>query len=151
YGNYYTWGGTHAQSKRKYKDDHWDGDKTLPSSRDIATISWGKEWRIPTEEEFETLLEECGEGEWVEDYMGSGINGRLFRGDGMFAEQELFFPASGYCDHSSFYNLGSDGYYWSSVPYEDNVAWYLSFYNDDVDIYNDKRLSGLSVRAVLNE
>ncbi|HBJ77372.1 MAG TPA: hypothetical protein DDY68_06380, partial [Porphyromonadaceae bacterium] len=142
YGDYYRWGETYDQRSGK-------GKGILPSDSDIATISWGKEWRMPTMSEFQALLENCGEGEWVEYYKGSGIKGRLFRGVGDgFTEQELFFPVAGYCSNGGFGNVGSSGYYWSSVPRGSNSAWVLYSCSDDAYMFSCSRYYGQSVRAV---
>ncbi|HBJ77125.1 MAG TPA: hypothetical protein DDY68_04895, partial [Porphyromonadaceae bacterium] len=143
------WGGTKARVKGDKEHDYWYGEGTLPSDRDIATISWGKEWRMPTKGELETLLEKCGEGVWVKDYKGSGIKGRLFRGVGDgFTEQELFFPAAGYCYNGDFYNVGAGGDCWSGVPDSGYDAWYLYFNSGYAYLNGSYRCNGQSVRAV---
>jgi len=151
YGGYYTWGGTRAQGKGKYKDDHWEGGRTLPSDRDTATVFWGKKWRMPTYEEFYVLLENCGKGEWIENYKHSGVNGRLFRGKGICANQELFLPAAGYFSNDSFYNSSSFGNYWSNTRSVNYKAWYLYTSNRDTCLYEFTRVNAQSVRAILNE
>ncbi|HBJ76363.1 MAG TPA: hypothetical protein DDY68_00385 [Porphyromonadaceae bacterium] len=151
YGGRYTWGGTYAQIEGTYKDDYWKEDATFPSDRNIATISWGEEWRMPTKEELYTLLQKCGKGKWVDNYNGTRIKGRLFKGKGKFIEQELFFPATGYCNGCNFYDVGASGNYWSCVPNDCNNACFLYFNGSNSHMSNYNRNFGLSVRAVLNE
>ena len=68
------------------------------------------------------------------------------------ASASIFLPAAGIGRGNSLNDVGSDGYYWSSVPSSDtywSYAWHLYFSSsghltdDDVRRYN-----GLSVRPV---
>ncbi len=62
----------------------------------------------------------------------------------------VFLPAAGRRDGTSVYNVGSDGYYWSSTAYSASSAYYLYFGSSNVipsDSYN--RYCGRSVRLVV--
>lgn len=63
----------------------------------------------------------------------------------------IFFPASGYRNNSSgaLSNVGSNGYYWSAVPYSTYSGRYLYFYSTGVYPLNDYyRSRGFAVRPV---
>ena len=159
YGDYFAWGETET------KTDYWvenslteehsiselrrrgivDGNNRLTSSYDAARAKWGGSWRMPTKEELDELEENC-RWEWttqngVKGYKVTGPNGN-----------SIFLPAAGRRDGSSLYNAGSDGYFWSSTPYDgsyDYYACYLYFVNGDEYVDYGYRNFGQTVRPVL--
>lgn len=60
----------------------------------------------------------------------------------------VFLPAAGYRHESSVYNVQGGGYYWSATEDYSDIAYYLRFYSDEADMYNDNRNDGQSVRLV---
>jgi len=86
----------------------------LEPSDDVANAVYGGDWRIPSTEDFEELLNET-EIEWITDYQGiMGLNGYTFSKN----EETLFLPMAGY----SYYDSNSQtseinedsGNYWTS-------------------------------------
>lgn len=171
-GLYFQWGDTQgytakqALSEKAFSEDDYkfgdsdtftkyneiDGKATLDSEDDMVTAAWGGDWRMPTKEEFETLCESTT-SEWVDNYLGSGVSGRLFT-DKTDSSKTLFFPSVGYCEDCNVWEDGSDGYYWSRSLNADNEngACYLCFYYSYVNTeYNYYRYQGYSVRGVLGE
>lgn len=69
--------------------------------------------RLPTNAECEELCKL--KNEWVDNYNGSGVNGRLFHGINSGEGNTLFIPAAGYGNKDSG-NLkdGTHGCVWSS-------------------------------------
>ena len=62
----------------------------------------------------------------------------------------MFIPAAGYCNGSDIYDVGSDCSLWSSsldLDYPNN-AYDLYFDSDVVNMNNDCRYYGLSVRPI---
>jgi uncharacterized protein (TIGR02145 family) len=97
-------------------------------------------WHLPSKEEFENLLYNCGEdpeiaykallpggssGFWA---LFSGIRGSSF----------------------GFYYIGIDTYFWSSTSHDVADAWNLYIYsaNSKVGLYNLYRSCGFSVRCI---
>jgi len=93
-------------------------------------------WRLPTYEELEALRKNYP---YKFDEEGK---------QGIF-DNRLYLPMAGYrhCD-GGVYDVGSDGFYWSSTPEGSEKAWYFCFYSDSVHIYSDHRCFGLSVHLV---
>ena len=63
----------------------------------------------------------------------------------------VFLPAAGYRDGSTVSNAGSNGRYWSSSPYADNVNYAYNVYFDSGLLnpaYNSTRHYGYSVRLI---
>ncbi len=63
----------------------------------------------------------------------------------MEAAGAVFLPAAGY---RGVYDVGSDGYYWSSAPNGSEDAWGLYFDSGRVGLYSSSRCGGSSVRLV---
>jgi len=96
-----------------------------------------KGWRLPTKEEFEKLI--ASSNKWI----GKGRE---------FAERRLYFPAAGYRGYGSDTSLGRVGlyiHYWSSTVGNSSMESYnLTSYNGHVNIPNNNRMYGFSVRCV---
>lgn len=93
---------------------------------------------LPTKEQWEELNNSCT-WEWT----GSGYNVTGPNG------QTITLPAAGGrdCD-GDVYDVGSDGHYWSSTPYDSFDAWYLYFNSGGHYMYRYYRCYGRSVRLV---
>ena len=120
----------------------------LTKEYDAASHIMGGDWRMPTEAEFQELLNGTT-NEWIADYKGTGVNGRKFTSK-KDTSKYIFIPAAGSCDAGSVYNVGSYGYVWSSSlnASRPNFAWGLSFGSDRCLMYNSNRYNGQSVRGV---
>ena len=113
------------------------------AAHDAATVNLGAPWRMPTDEEFQELYDNC-DWKWTTEngYYGvrftSKINGK-----------SIFFSASGGGNGSSWNNRGAYGYYWSASFYSARYARNLYFYSGGVNPqYDNDRYVGFAVRAV---
>ena len=168
YGDYFAWGETEPKSVYDWITYKWcnggfdkltkyctesscgyngftDNKTTLEPSDDAATANLGEEWRMPTEEQFNELLNKCT---WtftthnsVEGYKVSGPNGNF-----------IFLPATGYCDGSDLEFVGTFGYYWSSSLDESSpgTACVLNFLSNDCSLCPNDCYNGFVVRAVVH-
>ena len=149
YGNYYAWGET--TTKSSYTESNSKtygksmGDIAGNSSYDAARANWGGNWRMPTKAELQELIDKCT-WTWTTQ---NGVKG--YKVTSKTNGNSIFLPAAGYRDGSSLDYAGSDGYYWSSAPYEynDNDAWLLNFDSSDHGMYDYYRYRGRSVRPIL--
>ncbi|MBO5640992.1 MAG: hypothetical protein J5900_00975 [Prevotella sp.] len=124
-----------------------DGD-VLAAEDDAASVQWGADWRMPTTEEMQALYDNTT-STWTDNYNNTGIAGRIFTGEGNYANSSLFLPAAGYFGGASYYNGGSSGDCWSSTLYSSTGGRFLHFSSGNVDPQDyDIRCSGFSVRAV---
>ncbi|MCQ2234976.1 MAG: hypothetical protein MJZ24_09590 [Paludibacteraceae bacterium] len=176
YGDYFAWGETEPKEvynwdtykwcENKKVDDEWgfpndftkyctsskygtvDNKKVQDAEDDAATANWGSAWRMPTRAEQEELREGC-DWEWVEDFNGSGVNGRL--GTSKSNGSTIFLPAAGYRYNTDLYDVGDSGYYWSASlnEYYPDIACGLFFSDGSIDWSSYDRDDGQSVRAVL--
>ena len=122
-------------------------DGVLAPAHDAAHVQWGGNWRMPTSDEIQALVDNCTTT-WITT---NGVFGRLVTGKGDYANRSIFLPAAAYGYDSSLGSTGSTGCYWSSSPNSDYSirAWYLyfgssRFFGDD---YGDRDV-GQSVRPV---
>ena len=120
-----------------------DGKTVLESTDDAATQIMGDEWRMPTKDECQELIDETT-NEW--DSI-NGVTGWKFTGSN---GNYIFIPAAGDCGDGSVNTVGGNGYVWSSSlnTSSPDLAWYLSFYSGDCFMGNSGRYDGQSVRGV---
>ena len=154
-GLYFAWGevtgytaeqvtrGERKFLKKIYNAKRIKTDLTL--EQDAAHVCMGGKWRMPTQVEFQELIDNCT-ATWTDDYNGTGVAGMLFTSK--VNGNSVFFPAAGYCVDSSVYNAGSNGNYWSASLDDLSYAWYLNFGSGNVYVYNYYRNYGFSVRGV---
>ena len=167
YGNYYAWGeitnkDVYALNTYKYSDDSIpikytvrDCISTLKPIDDVASVLWGKEWRMPTAEDFRELKEYCvGMSSAVNM---NGISGVLFTGPN---GNSIFLPLSGLIADKEKEEHTTFGFYWSSSVNIDStlLAYSLDFNPiikyDIVELCSSCRVSstyryaGLTIRPV---
>lgn len=124
YGNLYAWGKTEPRV--------FDPDYVYDSSTafvDVATNEWGQNWRYPTVQEWNSLInlnkftwtwDSVNKGYWVE----SKIQG--------YEGNKIFLPAAGEFGEPEKDNFlaGEEGCYWSSSIGENSgTVWELNFWN----------------------
>ena len=165
YGNYYAWG--EATPKDNYDWDTYklttdgcttftkyntdsnygtvDNKTTLDPEDDAAAVNWAGKWRMPTDDEWTELHENCT---WTWTSL-NGVNG--YEVKSKTNGNSIFLPAAGYRYYDILGLAGYDGYYWSSslctnIP---RLAWFLGFYSDFIyGYYGNYRYYGQSVRPV---
>jgi hypothetical protein len=129
------------------KNEGWiTAEAALALEHDAAKKHWGGNWRMPTRQEFDDLINKC---DWSWTTMND-VAGYVVRGRGDYAPNSIFLPCAGSGSARRFRNAASHGYYWSSVPYSDysGNAWCLSFSSDRHSSNDDCRYYGNSVRPL---
>ena len=145
-------GGIFTRNKYlKYNTDNGlgmvDNKKKLESVDDVACFLWGDKWRMPTDEEFRELIENC-KWTWTTQ---NGINGYMITSKRSgYENQSIFLPLAGCRLESNLYGEDTFGCYWSSMltSYNPYFAQYLYFNSSNQLIYNYSRFYGRSVRSV---
>ena len=157
YGLYFAWGETTGYTAddvtsgvRLFTYDEYDKGPTaniytdLTLEQDAAHVNLGGNWRMPTQAEFQELIDNCNDT-CTDDYNGTGVAGEVFTSK--VNNNSIFFPYAGFCCDSSVNSIGVNGNIWSA-SWESNIkAYYLYF---DSYSFLDKyyRHCGYSVRAV---
>ena len=127
-----------------------DNKTTLDLEDDAAKAHMGGDWRMPTLDEIQELLDNTDK-EWIKDYNGTGVNGRKFTSK--TNGNSIFIPAAGLRSGSlSFYQGHFCDVWSSSVNILDPFnAWDLDFGSGGSLVAYMSRGYGLSVRGVLTK
>ena len=151
YGGYYTWGGKYKNDGITWLNDHYGGTGPLFGNDDTATNLWGSKWRMPTNAEFQALVDSCSVEDVLDPNDNTKLLGKKFIGKGAYSSNSVFLPAAGYCK-GSVLAAGKCGAYWSSTGNGSDNAYSLVFNSDTLSVCDDdNRNYGFSVRAVLAE
>ena len=171
YGDYFMWGSTKPNAKTTcnwaknpfnngssiYNEDYFNAHKSewlddknnLKPEYDAAVQIMGGDWRMPTRDEIQELLDNT-DNEW--DTI-NGVNGWKFTSKTDISKY-IFIPASGFYSGFSFNNQGNFGSVWAS-SLEDGYpfnALDLYFISDYIDAdYGNYRCYGLPVRGVMEK
>ena len=167
YGDYFAWGETEPKSnydwstykycngsetsltKYNTSSDYGtiDNKTTLELSDDAARANWGEAWRMPTDNEWHELKNNCT-WKWTTQ---NGVNG--YEVTSKTNGNSIFLPAASGRYVTSVDGVGSYGRYWTSSLYESepNRAYGLGFNSGSVDWYVNYRCYGHTVRAVFSE
>ena len=163
YGDYYAWGeiatkNTYNWSTYTLANGNYDAltkycnsssygtvdnKTTLEAADDAATQNWGGNWRMPTNDEWQELKDNCT-WTWTTKNSVNGYEVKATNGN------SIFLSAAGYRFDGELDLAGSCGYYWSSSlsvfnPYVAQCMLFDSGYHRTNDDYRDY---GLSVRPV---
>ena len=169
YGLYFAWGETKGYtasqipSEKKFNWDDYkfgsqspfskydnDGLTKLELTDDAARANWGGDWHMPTKTQCEELFNtDYVTNEWVTNYQGSGISGRLFTS--VNNGNTLFIPAAGNCGDGRVGDVGVVGGVWASALDSEDVegAWGFDFNSDGAGVGSSDRCLGQSVRGVI--
>ena len=172
YGDYFMWGSTTPNTadectwkyapfnngsdsyNKGYFTSHkseWLDDKdNLKPEFDAARAIMGGDWRMPTEAEFDELLSGTT-NEWIEDFNGTGVNGRKFTSK-TDTSKYIFIPAAGFRTNGSVNYVGIHGDVWaSSLDISNpNYAWILNPNSGVCCEGYSYRYDGKSVRGVFD-
>lgn len=169
YGDYFAWGETSPKEIYNNSTYKWckgwfhtmtkyctnrisgtvDNKTVLDLEDDAAYVNMGAEWRMPTYDEQEELINNCTwtwtSQKGTKGYKVTGPNGN-----------SIFLPAAGnrresaLCDAGIGEHQASYGYYWSaSLSESSGSALYLHFYSSGRHTDYSNREYGRTVRAVV--
>ena len=105
---------------------------------------------MPTKDEIQELIDNT-DSEWVEDFNGTGVNGRKFTSK-TNTSKYIFIPAAGFRANDSVNYVGSDGDVWGSsldisIP---DYTWGLTLNSSVCCMGYRYRCYGRSVRGVMD-
>ena len=162
FGTYFAWGeikskqvyswGTYVWSRGDtqflLKYNVTDRVSRLAPSDDAARANWGGDWRMPTADEYEELINNC-KWEWTNK---DGING--YKVTSKKNGKSIFMPITGFRYYEGVQFRAIKGVYWTSDLYTvaPNKAWCLEFDFSNVELHfgnlSSNRFSGRCIRAV---
>lgn len=167
YGDYFAWGETEPKNNYNWATYKWctgsynrltkynsmgmygtvDNKATLDPEDDAAHVNWGGRWRMPTNDDYRELFDNC-DAVWTTE---NGVNGRRFISRKVgYTDKSIFVPATGYHSDSSLKYVGSYCYCWTSSRYMDLPYRSRFLYtNAHSMLVNDNyRYYGYSIRPV---
>lgn len=122
-----------------------DGKMTLDAEDDVAHVKWGGSWHIPTDTEWQELMDNCT-AEWKRQ---NGVRGYQFSGNN---GKSIFIPVGDYRYNTQV--VKGDFEYWSSSLRPDahatnvNGIWRA---NSQLELTGMMRYEGHTVRPVISE
>ena len=126
--------GAHAPEERGYYIE-WVDTKEL-----VEKFNWEKGWRVPTEDEWVELYQNCTYTlENRQDINGKTIGGMVFRASN---GNSIFLPSIQYDDHW--------GNYWTCTPYplERKHVMEFSFVEDEIGVIHKHKKAKGFIRPV---
>lgn len=159
YGSYFAWGDIKGQmwsnSNRQWsnggfleKPEYRLKERVLVPECDAAHVILGESWRMPTEEEFRELIDNCNL-EWKENYNRTGCKGVLFTSKKPgFTDKSIFLPAAGEGSYSLLENCGSFLFYWTSTWNGKPEYLYVDGGAGRINIGGEDAKHGMPIRPV---
>ena len=158
-GLYFAWGETTGYTAeqvtsgvRAFSQDVYNAGSAASISTDLtlkqdaAHVNLGGNWRMPTQAEFQELIDNCSVV-WTTDYKGTGVKGCIFTSK--VNGNSVFFPVAGFCKDSSMTGVGRYGYCWSASWDSSSKVWILLFGLGYQYLHNSGgRYNGRPVRGV---
>ena len=142
YGDYFAWGET--EPKSSYSSESYDYNRTFS---DAAAANWGSTWRMPTEAEWEALLDTANfDWEWDDVRKGCKVTSKVPG----YVGNSIFLPAAGWRWDTRLNDAGSGGGYWTPAPYEyaSSDAKSVYFNSGEERLSSSTRSLGMPVRPV---
>lgn len=159
------WGAIESNSKPSWKNYIWcngtektltkynssssygvvDNKKILDLSDDVANVTRGGTWRIPSKEQFEELINNCN----IEYKNIDGVHGYLFtsKKEG-YTDKSIFIPGRGYYEAQGGVVMPNDIYYWTSTLKAASNAYYFGTSYGEVKVLNEMRDYGYRIRPI---
>ncbi len=144
---YFAWGETSGYTKSQIKNgvrsfslqyyEYNENPSTLDSAHDAATVNWGSDWKMPTEANFNELLDNTT---------------KTFEGDTLILTSEngksIEFKKLGYAQNDDVLDEGNFGHYWTSTLGLTNNAKILYFSESMQLVDDDSRIYGRIIRPI---
>lgn len=155
YGNYYSWANIEGHLFPERYNFSESNYRTTKGSSIVGRITWdndaaffdlGGNWRIPTTDHLEELLQYT-EQEWVSSYQGTDVNGTLCRS--LVNDNYIFIPAAGYVNGTTRSGSGNACELMNSLS--DSMTSYarLHLTSSLRSLVNTNRYYGMPIRAII--
>ena len=161
-GDYFAWGETEPKETYSWATYKWcdgtdanitkynstDGKTILEPADDAAQVHWGGNWRMPTKEEIEELIDNCTWSESIQN----GVKGYVVTSK--HTGNSIFFPYSGYFNHDNSATLQGEKtlFFTWSAEHSDNTRGY-DIHNRDgaILLEQNTRRCGFPIRPVYDD
>ena len=147
FGDFYSWG--EIVTKKDYSINTYSVEtkprfQITSAEHDAAKAILGDEWSLPTEAQFQELIDSC---DWKWTTKNGHLGFEITRNNG----NKLFLPAAGWKCSPTIEHRDVYGYYWTSerTPGDNRFARHLLFPKNEKGIVgNGNMYYGRSIRAV---
>lgn len=120
YGDYYAWG--EIKQKTKYSEKTYETkmsrysytERNLYSEDDVASVKWGKGWRVPSIKDVEELMDGCN-WMYITNSEKNNVTGEL--GTSKYNGNKIFIPAGGRRRGKDIEDVNQCCWLWSSTLY----------------------------------
>lgn len=145
-GTYFAWGDTEARTSYNEADYVFNGGNfprnIIGTEYDAARQLWGGEWRMPTYEEVQELIDACT---WTYTTR-NGVNGYLV--ESLVNDHYIFLPTPGYKEGTTINS--SSTYYWTGSPSVNNLSKAMSLTGTGKNVEDIRQYLGALIRPVYN-
>jgi hypothetical protein len=145
YGTYFGWSDVTGEKTSTNNDDYPSANppgNISGTEYDAAHVLWGGQWRMPTKEQAEELVNECA---WEESKL-NGVAG--FRVTGKNGNS-IFLAAGGGRDGTKvLYTVVGADFWTGTVSSEEGKAWCFTFYQGRYFVDDLWRHYGFAIRPV---
>ena len=98
---------------------------------------------MPTKDQFQELIDGTNYT-WISI---NGVNGGKLTSK-KNSDMYIFLPAGGYWSNMSLYDVGTNGYYWTTKYDHSPWSWYINCNSSHIYSSNQGTWQGFSVRAI---
>ena len=130
-----------------------DNELKLQEGDDVVHRTIGDKWRMPTNEEFVELKENCTI-KWTKNYKSTGVSGVIVTSKKTgYTDKSIFIPAAGFYNGTALNSENASGYYWSSslYPTTPEKAYCFLIQSDWKSNSIGERYRGYTIRPVYDE
>ena len=156
-GGYWQWGRSAQAAEGPTATNPKNGAVSGWNTTDAANGSWADGttktandpcppgYRVPTKDQWAGVLANN-----TKTSVGSFTSSATNYGAGQKFGDQLMLPAAGrrLSGNGTLFNRGSNGYYWSTLEYDNQNGWNLYFTSSSASMNSSGRIGGLSVRCV---
>jgi hypothetical protein len=124
-----------------------DGKYYLDPEDDVATVKWGYNWRMPSDDECWELIMDCT-SEWI---VRNGVKGMQITSNKKgYEDRSIFVPANGYRNSTMYESKGEYGCFWLNTIDKENCssAYNFTFHQNGCWEGSEPRYMGHAIRPV---
>ena len=146
YGEFFAWGETTSKSSFTSSNYKYTGtSSTLPLNNDAANVIWGGNWRMPTQEEVQELIDNCTWNSFTITYTEK----RVYQAKSKINGNSIYLLCGGLNDGTGVINT-THVYIWTNSNSVTGKAIGFTTYNGR-QLCDQNKYYGLCIRPVFNK
>ena len=146
YGEFFAWGETTSKSSFTSSNYKYTGtSSTLPLNNDAANVIWGGNWRMPTQEEVQELIDNCTWNSFTITYTEK----RVYQAKSKINGNSIYLLCGGLNDGTGVINT-THVYIWTNSNSVTGKAIGFTT-NNGRQLCDQNKYYGLCIRPVFNK